>query len=171
MITTMKGDRGETSLYDGTRVSKDDARVELNGEIDKLTALLGLCKVRSGSTDRFEKVQRDLMTVMAIVANGYGLMAGAGRKSNPLDQLETAITNMEDFIREATEGKRFEFVLPGKNEAEATIHLTRTQARACERRLVTLARLNAEPTQNQCYEILMRYLNRLSDYLFCLALG
>ena len=66
----MKGDRGETSLYDGTRVSKDDARVELNGEIDKLMALLGLCKVRSGSTDLFEKVQRDLMTVMAIVANG-----------------------------------------------------------------------------------------------------
>ena len=44
MITTKKGDGGTTSLYDGTRVSKDDARIELNGELDELNALLGLCK-------------------------------------------------------------------------------------------------------------------------------
>ena len=67
-ITTKKGDQGSTSLYDGTRVPKDDARIELNGQLDELNALLGLCKAATGQSQPYETVQRELMLLMAVVA-------------------------------------------------------------------------------------------------------
>ena len=68
IITTKTGDHGTTSLYTGDRVEKDDMRIELNGEMDELNALLGLCKAQSGQQEPFETVQRQLTDVMTIVA-------------------------------------------------------------------------------------------------------
>lgn len=165
MITTKKGDHGETSLYDGTRVGKDDARIELNGELDEFNALLGLCKAVAGTPQPYEQVQRELMQVMALVANGYRDGRDADRRQSALDLLATAVGRMEAHIAQVSQGRQFDFVLPGQSLLDAHLHLARTKARTCERRLVSLARTQAQPP------ILQTYLNRLSDYLFCLSLG
>ena len=68
-ITTKRGDYGQTSLRDGSRVSKDDARIELVGEMDELNALLGLCKVKTGLQTVFDDIQLRLMDFMAVVSD------------------------------------------------------------------------------------------------------
>ena len=153
-ITTKKGDQGSTSLYDGTRVPKDDARIELNGELDELNALLGLCKAATGQSQPYETVQRELMLLMAVVARRPDAAAA--------DVLSAAVDRMEQFVRTVTEGRRFDFVLPGRSLADAAIHMARAKVRTCERRLVALQREDALPP------VLRVYLNRLSDFLFCL---
>lgn len=190
MITTKTGDRGETSLYDGTRVSKDDARIELNGELDELNALLGLCKATAGQTEPYETVQRELMTVMAIVAEGYRHPAKADELAQRQNELMAAVERMEAEIRERTVGRRFSFVLPGRDPLDAALHMARTKTRTCERRLVSIIRMEqtsspkvpASTKQSshaahhssheislQPYTTLQTYLNRLSDFLFCLT--
>lgn len=170
MITTKKGDGGETSLYDGTRVSKDDARVELNGELDELNVLLGLCKAVTQQADPFEQKQKELMTVMGIVANGCQSGPEKDALSEALDMLVEATGVMEEDIRCGTQGKKFNFVLPGKDLADAALHLARTKTRTCERRLVTLSNIENADGQQYKWTVLKKYLNRLSDYLFCLCI-
>ncbi|MBM6993862.1 MAG: ATP:cob(I)alamin adenosyltransferase [Prevotella sp.] len=178
-VTTKTGDRGTTSLYDGTHVSKDDIRIELNGQLDHLNALLGLCKATHGEVEPFETMQKELMTVMSFVAQRDGATADQTKRGKTHDQqmelFLSAVTRMEDFIREATSDGDFDFVLPGKNLADAALHLARTQVRTCERRWVALMRLQTEshvwdaPTAELGVKIGI-YLNRMSDYLFCLSL-
>lgn len=156
LITTKTGDNGTTSLYNGLRVDKDDARIELNGEIDELNALLGLCKVSTGNKEPFENIQRQLMNIMTIVAND-GLAT-----PEKLDSLQQHIDYMEQQITQAGKGKHFDFVLPGRNMTDATIHMARAKARTCERRMVTLGKAVELPS------LLLVYLNRLSDFLFAL---
>ena len=170
MITTKKGDGGETSLYDGTRVSKDDARIELNGELDELNALLGLCKAVTQQVEPFEQKQKELMTVMGVVANGYQSRPDKDALSEALDTLLKAINVMEDDIKRETYGKKFNFVLPGRDLADAALHLARTKARTCERRLVTLSNIDSTDEQQYQWSVLKKYLNRLSDFLFCLSI-
>ncbi|KXB40614.1 ATP:cob(I)alamin adenosyltransferase [Bacteroidales bacterium KA00344] len=170
MITTKKGDGGTTSLYDGTRVSKDDARIELNGELDELNALLGLCKAVTQQAEPFEQKQKELMTVMSVVANGYQSRPGKDALSEALDTLLMAINEMEDDIKRETYGKKFNFVLPGGDMADAALHLARTKARTCERRLVTLSNIENVDEQQYQWSVLKKYLNRLSDYLYCLSI-
>lgn len=169
MITTKKGDGGETSLYDGTRVSKDDARIELNGELDELNAWIGLCKATLQQTEPYEHIQRELMMVMAVVANGYQRSGATHDSAQVLDALEAATNQMEDMVMAASRSKQFEFVLPGKNEVDGLLHLARTKVRTCERRLVSVCHLHTADEQERRWEVLKRYLNRLSDYLFCLC--
>lgn len=156
IITTKTGDKGSTSLYNGQRVQKDDARIELNGEIDELNALLGLCKAAAGYKQPFEDIQHQLMDVMTIVANN-----GTARPET-LDKLRQSIDRMEARIAQAGQGRHFDFVLPGLNMADAAIHMARAKARTCERRMVTLTRSMGLPP------LLLVYLNRLSDFLFAL---
>lgn len=170
MITTKKGDKGKTSLYDGTRVSKDDARIELNGELDELNAMLGLCKAVTQQTEPFEQIQKDIMIMMGIVANGYQQKLQEDALSKVLNTLIMAIDRMEAYIKHETQGKKFDFVMPGKNLADAVLHLARTKARTCERRLITLSNIKMSDKQQDKWNILKKYLNRLSDYLFCLCI-
>lgn len=165
MITTKKGDKGQTSLFDGTRVAKDDPRIELNGQLDELNAVLGLCKATASEPRPYEQVQLELMQLMALVANGYRHDRDAQKWQVALDTLATAVGRMEGFIAEVSQGRKFSFVLPGASLADAYLHLARTKVRTCERRLVSLAQMEPQPP------ILQTYLNRLSDYLFCLAQG
>ncbi|MGI6243758.1 MAG: ATP:cob(I)alamin adenosyltransferase [Prevotella sp.] len=169
MITTKRGDRGETSLYDGTRVNKDDARIELNGELDELNAMLGLCKAVTQQLEPYEQIQKELMIVMGIVANGYQARSDADALTRALHTLLVAIDRMEAYIKRETEGKKFNFVMPGRNLPDAALHLARTKTRTCERRLVTLSHLEGADKQQEEWTVLKKYLNRLSDYLFCLC--
>ncbi len=178
-VTTKTGDRGTTALYDGTRVSKDDIRIELNGQLDHLNALLGLCKATLRQPEPFETIQRELMTVMSFVAQRDGSQADQTKRGKTHDQqlelFSQAVTRMEDYIREATATGEFDFVLPGKDLADAALHMARTQVRTCERRWVALTRLQTDsqawdaPTADLGAKIGI-YLNRMSDYLFCISL-
>ena len=140
-ITTKLGDHGQTSLRDGSRVSKDDARVELNGEVDELNALLGL----------------RLMDFMAVIADNRH-----EPDAERIARLVEATARMEHTVDDFSAGYRFHFVLPGTDITDALLHLTRAKVRTCERRLTALQRLQPVP------EALPVYMNRLSDFIFCL---
>lgn len=160
-ITTKRGDTGTTSLADCTRVDKDNLRIELNGELDELMACLGLCRAASGQAEPYATVQRQLMGLMTLVAKPAGQLSAADE-----DHIAEAVDLMEREIdRCCPSSARFGFVLPGSDLTDAALHMARSKARTCERRMVTLAK--TEPVAPP----MLTYLNRLSDYLFALAMG
>lgn len=168
-IYTKTGDKGETSLYGGTRVSKAAARVESYGTLDELNAFIGLAKSEISDEkvlSQLQKIQFDLFTVGSEAATPTDKMFLANGKSR-LDLLisEEEITELElwmdDFDAEL-EPLKF-FILPSGGKAAATIHVCRTVCRRAERSMVFLR--EAEEVRPE----LIKYLNRLSDYLFVLA--
>jgi cob(I)alamin adenosyltransferase len=158
-ITTKTGDDGTTGLWSGQRVPKDDLRVEACGEVDELSALLGFARLAArlpATAAALEALQRDLFRVGGEIASTEPAF------DDPIQSWdETAITERiaELEARIPLGG----FVLPGRTEPSARIDLARTAARRLERRVVSLSR--AEPVS----DILRRWLNRLSDYLYMLA--
>ena len=168
-IYTKTGDKGETSLYGGTRVSKAAARVESYGTLDELNAFIGLAKAEISDEkvlSQLQKIQFDLFTVGSEAATPTDKLLLANGK-NRLDVMisDKEITELElwmdDFDAEL-EPLRF-FILPSGGKAAASIHVCRTVCRRAERAMVYL---------NETEEVrpeLIKYLNRLSDYLFILA--
>lgn len=136
-----------TSLRDGVRVSKDDPRIEANGELDMLNSIIGLI---SEGNQLLTDIQRELMTVMSHVATPDG-------KQNPrplhCDELTTRMEQTIDAAHTPTG-----FVLP-----RGIVHVARAQCRTAERRLWTVHR------QHPLDGSIMRMMNRLSDYLFVMA--
>jgi len=159
-IYTKTGDEGMTSLRDGVRVSKDDPRIEANGQIDQLNAHLGIVRSMLHDDDEDSRfilaVQRELMTVMSHIATPEGCI-------NPRElHAQEIIAQLEQAIDSAD--YQGGFVVPGRgSQLSAFIHLARTQARTVERRLWSLHR---EHPINSDVLVMM---NRLSDYLFVLA--
>lgn len=157
-IYTRRGDHGATQLLAHERVSKTDSRIEANGEIDELVAVLGMARAQMAETDAHKPellhIQRQLMAVMGHVASS-GTMAVSG--------LADEVTRMEAQIDSLSSAAPFRFVVPGTDLVEAILHLARTKARTAERRLWALKAHYAIAD-----DVLM-YLNRLSDYLFALA--
>ena len=158
-IYTKTGDAGTTSLRGGVRVAKDDVRIEANGQIDQLNALLGVVRSKWAADAlhraMLEDIQRELMVVMSHVATPAG-------EHNPRPLHVTELTEtMEQALAKAAAPRGF--VIPGCTEVSAFLHLARTQARTAERRLWTL---------NGIYPVardILVFMNRLSDYLFLLA--
>lgn len=160
-IYTKTGDTGETSLFGGERVRKDDIRIEVNGEIDELTCAIGVVRAMMSDGDAVKKdletIQEELMVVMGYVASDKGLDDDKRMEINAL------VAKMEAGIDERASGMGFSFVLPGANELSASLHLVRAKARTVERRLWTLSR------EYLVDLTIMMFFNRLSDYLFALA--
>ncbi len=172
-ITTRTGDRGTTSLLDGTRVGKDDLQIECLGQLDELSAHLGLCKACADEKDIFTNIQEQLMQLMTLVS----MPADGSRKPTkyPPEQivatLQRATETMEKHIASLPDAAPFAFTLPGTSMLNAALHLARTKARTCERRLVALAKREKGDGQNTiAHEDIVRYLNRLSDYIYCLSI-
>lgn len=168
-IYTKTGDKGETSLYGGTRVSKAAARVESYGTLDELNAFIGLAKaeISDGKVlNQLQKIQFDLFTVGSETATPTDKLILANGK-NRLDLMisEEEITELErwmDDLDASLEPLQF-FILPSGGKAAASVHVCRTVCRRAERAMVHL---------NETEEVrpeLIKYLNRLSDYLFILA--
>lgn len=168
-IYTKTGDKGETSLYGGTRVSKAAARVESYGTLDELNAFIGLAKAEISDEkvlNQLQKIQFDLFTVGSEAATPTDKMFLANGKSR-LDLLisEEEIMELErwmDNFDAELEPLQF-FILPSGGKAAASVHVCRTVCRRAERAMVHL---------NETEEVrpeLIKYLNRLSDYLFILA--
>ena len=165
-IYTKTGDAGDTGLFGGGRVGKDHPRVEAYGDVDELNAVLGTVR----STEQMPRideiiarVQRDLFSLGALLATpNRDKMTEQLEKARVDDarivELEHAIDDCErelDPLRS--------FILPGGTPKAAALHVARTVCRRAERRVVALQREIDVP------ELVVRYLNRLSDLLFMLA--
>lgn len=162
-IYTKTGDDGETSLFAGGRVRKDHIRVECYGTVDELNSFLGLARTHpmpAVATLWLERVQNELFVIGSDLATPMDahptwlVRLGA----DPVTALEKAIDWMDERLEPLQA-----FILPGGTPAAAVIHVARTVCRRAERIAVMLA---AESPVNP--EVI-RYLNRLSDFLFVLA--
>ena len=161
-IYTKTGDEGETGLFGGGRVPKDDPRVRAYGEVDELNAALGMAA--SLSPDGFESalfqtIQRDLFSIGAELATpDPAKLRSAPIGAAGIAALEQTIDNYEEQLPPLKN-----FILPAGTPKACAFHLARTVCRRAERSVVALAR------DNQINPLIIHYLNRLSDLLFVLA--
>ncbi|PYR35025.1 MAG: cob(I)yrinic acid a,c-diamide adenosyltransferase [Acidobacteria bacterium] len=162
-LYTRTGDAGETSLFDNSRVSKADARIDAYGEVDELGAWIGLVLASHADPEvsrTLAQIQRDLFAVGAQLADPAKKIAGRVIKAFLTDadvaRLEGEIDRYEVGLPPLTR-----FLLAGGSPAGAALHVARTVCRRAERRIVGLV----PPVD----PILLRYINRLSDLLFVLA--
>src|SRR3954452_16965207 len=168
-IYTRGGDRGETSLGDGSRVAKQSLRVEAFGTVDEANAAIGLARLHAGvdpGTDQqadamLARIQNDLFDLGADLCTPEDGRRGAGALrivAAQVERLEHEIDAMNSALRPLDS-----FVLPGGSPAAANLHLARTIARRAERLACALAA--AEPVNPEA----VKYLNRLSDHLFVMS--
>lgn len=160
-IYTRTGDDGTTALFSGGRVSKTHLRVEAYGTVDELNSLLGVVRTYQPYAEQWLiEVQNQLFYVGADLATPMD-----ARSSHVVRAGEAYITWLEEHIDEMTAElpALANFILPGGAAAAAQLHVARTVCRRAERLVVALA--GQEPIN----EIVISYLNRLSDFLFTLA--
>jgi cob(I)alamin adenosyltransferase len=156
-IITRTGDNGTTGLGDGSRVAKDDARIEAIGTVDELNSLLGVLlahDIPEPSQGYLTRIQHELFDLGGELC----LPGHTAIKTDAVARLEKDT----ELLNESLPPLR-EFILPGGNPAAAVCHVARTVCRRAERRVVTLAH------QTPINEHLQIYLNRLSDLLFVIA--
>jgi len=169
-VYTKTGDTGTTALFGGTRVSKHHIRIESYGTVDELNSHIGLIRDQEMNSHYKEiliEVQDRLFTVGAILAtppenetlkNGEKRLQNLGILESDIEFLEKEIDAMEESLPQMTH-----FVLPGGHTTVSYCHIARCVCRRSERLAVHLN--DIEPTD----ELVIKYLNRLSDYLFVLA--
>jgi len=161
-IYTRTGDKGETGLAGGARVTKDSLRVEAYGNVDELNSVLGLARafLKDKELDALlGELQKDLFVAGADLAS-----PGEGGREVPRiskDRIAEMERTIDKFEEELAPLKAF--ILPGGGQAGSILHYARTVARRAERRIVTLSK--AEKINDQ----IMPYINRLSDLLFVVA--
>ena len=156
-IYTRTGDSGSTGLGDGSRVSKDDLRVEAYGTVDELNSAVGFLLM----ADLAEKIRGCLVRIQHELFDLGGELCMPGTTLIPdayVDALERDLDSFNDDLPPLKD-----FILPGGSEAAARCHLARTIARRAERRVISLAH------EQQVNPASIRYLNRLSDFLFVIA--
>jgi cob(I)alamin adenosyltransferase len=157
-IYTRTGDAGETSLFGGARVTKDDPRIEAYGTVDELSSCIGVARASwpEGRIDEeLARVQSDLFDIGAQLA-APGSERFTGVAPSRVEQLERSIDAMERELAPLAS-----FILPGGSAAASHLHVARTVCRRAERRVVSL--------QDDATRTTVVYLNRLSDFLFVAA--
>ena len=166
-IYTKTGDRGETGLFDGTRVPKDAPRVEAYGEVDELNTVLGLALAFIQEDEELRacllEVQRHLFVVGSQLADPSARVEA--KRGDKAAFSATNVTQLEQWIDqfEADLPPLRQFILPGGSKGGATLHHARTVCRRAERRIVALSKA-VEVTP-----LIITYINRLSDFLFVAA--
>lgn len=162
-IYTKTGDQGITSLLGGVRVPKSDLRIDAYGTIDELNSYLGLLRdqeVNKKRADFLKEIQDRLFTIGADLAT----VPGKDKVKKPdLHQEDVGHLEQEMDIMDAQLPMLSAFILPGGHPSVSFCHLARTVCRRSERIVVELASL--EPVS----DLVIQYLNRLSDYLFVLG--
>ena len=165
-IYTKTGDKGDTGLFGGGRVPKDDPRVEAYGDVDELNAVIGMARAVE-PLPRIDEIllpmQRDLFSIGALLATPdldkmHKHLAKANIDDRRIRELEQAIDNCDRDLEPLKA-----FIIPGGSRKGAVLHVARTVCRRAERRVVHLQREVEIP------ELVVIYLNRLSDLLFTLA--
>ena len=163
-IYTKTGDNGETGLFGGPRVSKDDTRIEAYGTVDELNAVLGLARAE-GLPEEIdlvvERVQHELFSVGAELATPDP--AAAGTRLIGVTQIGWLERMIDEHDRQLEPLKQF--ILPTGTTGAAILHVARGVCRRAERRVGTLTRQSEQPIAAE----MTHYLNRLGDLLFVLA--
>ena len=163
-IYTKTGDRGDTRLFDGTKVRKHSERVDAYGDVDELNSFIGAAASflkDAGLATMLAEVQKDLFSVGAQLADpGFKNQSRAKFQIAPerITALEQAIDSFETELQPLRQ-----FILAGGGHGGAMLHVARTICRRAERRVVSLSE-KVEVNPN-----VIQYLNRLSDFLFVLA--
>lgn len=162
-IYTKTGDDGDTGLFGGGRVHKDDVRVEAYGQVDELNSVLGLARAEGlGVLEPLvAELQSQLFTVGSVLATPHDSAASAHVptvQDSWIGQMEQAIDSYDVELPPLTS-----FILPGGSKAAAWLHLARTVCRRAERHVVPLHRAGLVDKRVEVY------LNRLSDLLFSMA--
>lgn len=160
MIYTKTGDKGQTSLANGERISKADARIEAYGTVDELNSWIGL--LRAGvHSDIPALTAKEIDEQLAWIQNKL-FNLGAALSLAPGEWMNAAeVKRIEEWIdaMQAEVPKQRAFILPAGSECVARCHVCRTICRRAERRMITLG----------CADEAMQMMNRISDYLFVLA--
>lgn len=163
-IYTKTGDTGDTRLYGGTKVRKDDLRVECYGSVDELNATLGVARSIGLSVDLDTlciNIQSTLFVVgaeLATLPENHGKLQLSTVNAEDVAALEAAIDEFTEELPQLTQ-----FILPGGVAAAAELHRARTVCRRAERLVVALGAVN------QVSNSIIIYLNRLGDLLFVMA--
>ena len=156
-IYTRTGDQGSTGLGDGTRVEKDNIRVEAYGSVDELNSVIGVLLSNDMSEPihrKLEEIQHDLFDLGGeLCIPGHSMI-----KSGQVDALESYLDELNEDLPPLKD-----FILPGGGPGAAACHLARSVCRRAERNVVTLARSETVSAES------LAYLNRLSDLLFVMA--
>lgn len=161
-IYTKKGDTGETSLLGGQRVPKNDIRLMAYGTVDELNSHLG--KVRSFKIDaHYQDVLLEIQKKLFII--GSNLAKTAESKIDLSEISEADVEMLEREIDKMTSSlpEINSFIIPGGSQAVASCHIARSVSRRAERMITTLSQTTAID------KLILKYINRLSDYLFVLA--
>lgn len=157
-IYTKTGDKGQTSLVGGARVSKDDPRVHAYGTVDELISHIGLLRADAYGAPYFGNLRRIQSALMLVAAHLASDESGAKKlkvfEPSEIEYLEQQIDEMTSLLPEQTA-----FILPERPRVAAECHVARSVCRRAERLSIAIM---SEPR----LEICVRYLNRLSDYLF-----
>ena len=166
-IYTRTGDDGTTALGSGRRVAKYDLRVECYGTLDETNAAVGLARLHTRSDQALDamlaRIQNDLFDLGAELCYPDESEDARGRLSVSDAQVERLESEIDALNRELQPLRSF--VLPGGTQAASFLHLARTISRRAERLMVTLAARPNEPVGSSA----LRYINRLSDFLFVAA--
>lgn len=165
-IYTRTGDKGETGLFGGARVSKAHLRLQAYGTLDELNSVIGILRLkvseRTGAEATLQRIQRDLFGVGALLATPADQAAKLeDRMSKPTWPVEAMEQDIDRLTALAPPLQSF--VLPGGSEGAACAHWARTVCRRAEREIVVLCAEEAIDPR------VMTYVNRLSDWLFALA--
>ena len=163
-IYTKVGDKGTTSLIGGTKVAKSDMRIEAYGTVDELNSYIGLCRdllTDDHSKKTLKEIQDRLFTIGSSLAcdpEKEPKMKIPDLKKEDVTLLEKEIDEMDKVLPEMKH-----FILPGGHSTVSHIHIARCVCRRAERSCVRLQQQSEEEP------LVLKYLNRLSDYLFVLA--
>lgn len=162
-IYTKTGDKGTTALFGGKRVSKSDLRIETYGTVDELNSFLGLVRdqeINLKRKDELVEIQDRLFTVGSILATepGNTKVKTPHLSEEDITYLEAKIDSMENELPPMRS-----FVLPGGHTSVSHCHVARTVCRRAERICISL------DSQEPVDPLIIKYLNRLSDYLFVLS--
>lgn len=165
-IYTRVGDKGETKTIGGKTVFKDDARVEAYGTIDELNSFIGLARVKVDEIECLKSLSEELLEIQHLLfdcGNDIATPAGDERYSYRTGEkaVEWLEARIDEHAKESPEIKTF--ILPGGSETSAMLHVCRTICRRAERRIVTFMQIEATNPYA------LKFINRLSDYLFAIA--
>ena len=162
-IYTGTGDQGETSLAGGSRVPKNDVRIEAYGSVDELNSYIGLIRVQKIDDDDkafLEWIQNCLMTAAAVFASDYpgSKVVVPGLEEKDINKIEDKIDSVDKNLETLSS-----FIIPGGNTIISYCHIARCVCRRSERNVLAIDKIGKKS------RICAKYLNRLSDYLFVLS--
>jgi cob(I)alamin adenosyltransferase len=160
-ISTKTGDKGETSLFDGSRISKGSRKINSVGYIDELNSEIGLIVSKTYS-EEFESelkiIQNELFVIGSDLATPMNTRETKRLQERHLQRIEKNVEEYESKVDISN------FVLPGGTEIASLLHIVRTQSRNVERKIVRVSEVE------EINPIIIKYLNRLSDLFYLMAL-